>query len=142
MADNITSLPTLTEQSRLSSETTVMSRDAEKKGKYPVASIDKINEYFRSHKELIRKYMCKVISGNPKIGMNSDMLALTYGEPVKKINKKANESIVEVWVVQNENKESKEASYTIIGLKDDIVVAFDSHSKDQDPGKIFTEMSK
>ena len=114
----------------------------EKKTARSVASIQTIVEYFGENEKLARAFMKKVLAGKPEIGMNSEMLSLIYGDPLRKIQRKVKDDIVEIWVIENCKPNEKERSYTVIGLKNDKVLSIDNYSKDADVEKMIKEMTK
>ena len=109
-----------------------------KNGKYPVASIEKINEYFKFHDKFIKDYMAKVIAGDPIIGMNREMLALIYGDPLRQVEKKIKNNVIEVWVMEGNDP----GTYILIGLKDHKVEMIDDYSASKDPSGMLKELSK
>ena len=109
--------------------------------KYPVASSEDMFSYFMNNKKL-SKYMKKVMAGRADTGMNSDMLSMIYGEPYRKVEKQLKKNNIEVWVIDNSEKNPEDRSYTIIGLKDDKVVSMDNHSATHDADKTINDLSR
>ena len=107
--------------------------------KYPVASVDMINEYSKSHKKLSKDMLMGLLAGKVKMGMDTDAVKLIYGDPYRSLDRMDSKDRPVSVLIFNIGPGD---NCTIVGVKNGKVVAFDTNCSAKDADSMVEQLIK